>query len=117
MILKKRKSVSKDDYVYRLIILATVIILGSGTIFFHIVEKWSWLDSYYYSVVTLTTVGYGDITAKTDLGRLATTIYIFMGVGIIAVFVQAVVKKRGRKIADQLASAQTNKQKPRNKKQ
>lgn len=99
-ILKKRDSVSVDDYLYHLLVAAVVGILSFGTIFFHHIEHWSYLNSYYFSVVTLATVGYGDLTPTTDLGKFVATLYIFVGVGIIAVFVQALVKKRSKKIVE-----------------
>ncbi len=90
-------SANSDKVIFRLLIAATIFTLGFGTVFFHIVEKWSWLDAYYYSVITLTTVGYGDFSPETRLGRFVATIYIFVGVGIIALFIQNVVKRRGSK--------------------
>lgn len=41
--------------------------------------------SIYYAIVSISTVGYGDITATTDLGRFLTTLMILGGYAIIAV--------------------------------
>ncbi|MDB9741499.1 ion transporter [Akkermansiaceae bacterium] len=41
--------------------------------------------SVYYAIVSLSTVGYGDITASTDFGKFVTAIMILMGYAIIAV--------------------------------
>lgn len=41
--------------------------------------------SIYYAVVSITTVGYGDISATTDMGRFFTTLMILVGYAIIAV--------------------------------
>ncbi|MGJ8654928.1 MAG: ion transporter [Akkermansiaceae bacterium] len=41
--------------------------------------------SIYYAIVSITTVGYGDITVSTDLGRFLTTLMILAGYAIIAV--------------------------------
>lgn len=65
-----------------------VLIIFGGTVFFHFVEGWSWLDSYFFTVVTLSTVGYGSLVPATALGKIATTILIFIGLGIVAVAVQ-----------------------------
>ncbi len=59
-----------------------IIILG-GTFVFHIVEEWRYIDSLYFTVVTITTVGYGDFAPQTDLGKLITVLYLFLGVGIV----------------------------------
>lgn len=98
MRIKKKDSVSIEDFMYRILLVAVVLLLTFGTFFYHFVEKWSFLDSYFFSVVTLTTVGYGDLVPQTHIGRFVTTLYIFIGIGIIAVFAQTVVNKRKRKI-------------------
>ncbi|MFY0623502.1 MAG: two pore domain potassium channel family protein [Pelagimonas sp.] len=66
--------------------LATIIL--SGTIFFRYVEGWSWVDAYFFTVVTLSTVGYGKLVPVTVVGKIGTTIFIMVGLGIFAVAVQ-----------------------------
>ncbi|SPF81253.1 potassium channel family protein [Pseudoprimorskyibacter insulae] len=68
--------------------LTLFAIVASGTVFFHRVEGWSWIDSYFFSVVTLSTVGYGSLVPETDLGKIGTTVYIFIGLGVFAVVIQ-----------------------------
>lgn len=41
-------------------------------------------DAVYWATVSLTTVGYGDIFATSDIGRLVTMISAFMGIAIVA---------------------------------
>ena len=62
--------------------------IGGGTVFFHLVEGWSWVDSYFFAVVTLSTVGYGELVPATTLGKLGTTVFIFVGLGIFAFVIQ-----------------------------
>lgn len=50
--------------------------LLTGTVVYHLLEDWSWVDSLYFSVVTLTTVGYGDLSPTTDLSKLFTVVYL-----------------------------------------
>jgi len=80
------------------IVLFTII--ASGTVFFHYVEGWSWVDSYFFTVVTLSTVGYGELVPASPLGRIATTGFIFVGLGVFALAIQQFghfhVKKRER---------------------
>lgn len=66
---------------FPIIILITLVIVG--TFVFHIVEGWRYLDSMYFTVVTITTIGYGDFTPQTDLGKVITMAYLFLGVGIV----------------------------------
>jgi len=63
------------------IILLALILFGSAT-FYHYVERWRYLDALYFSAATMTTVGYGDITPRTDAGKIFTIFFVFMGVGI-----------------------------------
>ncbi len=70
------------------LILTLVLIVTGGTIFFHWVEGWSWLDAYFFTVVTLSTVGYGNLVPVTALGKIGTTALIFVGLGVFAVAVQ-----------------------------
>jgi potassium channel subfamily K len=56
-------------------------VLGFSCVF----ERWSLRDSIYFSVVTFTTVGYGDIRPGTQGGKLFSCLFAFMGIGIIGI--------------------------------
>jgi len=59
------------------------IYLIFGTWFFSWQEGWSNFNAFYFSAMTLTTVGYGDFTPHTDLSKLVTIFYAFSGISII----------------------------------
>ncbi len=81
------------DEQYRALLIITVFILSAGTIFYMRVEGWGMIDSLYFCVITLTTVGYGDLSPTTPLARIFTAAYVVIGVGIMATFVTLITKK------------------------
>lgn len=101
---------AKSKYMYHVLIALTITLVASGTLFYHIVEKWSFLDAYYFCIVTLATVGYGDLVPHTDIGKLFTTFYILIGIGILTSFINAFVKRRGIKMESR-ATKHVNKHK------
>lgn len=72
---------------FRSVLALVAMTLASGTIFFHNVEGWSWIDAFYFSVTTMSTVGYGDLAPKSDFGKLFTTLYIVVAVGLFVALV------------------------------
>lgn len=78
------------DPEFEALCLLTGFLLLAGMVFYYEVEHWSLLDSLYFSVTTLTTVGLGDLTPHTDLGKIFTMVYIFIGIGVIFGFINAV---------------------------
>lgn len=63
-------------------VTALLALIAVGTVAYHLMEKWSWVSSFYFSVCTLTTVGYGDFVPTTDMSRLFTAVYVMVGVTI-----------------------------------
>ena len=64
------------------ITIVILLFLFGGATFYSYAEKWRYLDALYFSAYTMTTVGYGDITPKTDIGKIFTIFYMFAGVGV-----------------------------------
>jgi voltage-gated potassium channel Kch len=65
-----------------------------GTLVYHYLEGWAWLDALYFCVVTLATVGYGDFTPTTPVAKIFTLFYILNGIGILLFFIDKVVDVR-----------------------
>ena len=70
------------------VLFLLAVLIGCGTVFFHLVEGWSYLDAYFFTVVTLSTVGYGSLVPVTALGKIGTTVLIFLGIGVFALAIQ-----------------------------
>ena len=82
----------RDPQFASLALLAAVAI-ASGTGFYSIVEGFRVVDAFYFSVVTLTTVGYGDLAPQTDAGKLFTAVYALLGIGILLALVTTVATR------------------------
>jgi voltage-gated potassium channel len=73
---------SRDPNGRALLLLAGLILAG-GTEFYHDAEGWRRIDAFYFCAVTLATIGYGDLHPTTDLSKLFTVAYMFIGVGVL----------------------------------
>jgi voltage-gated potassium channel Kch len=71
-----------------------LILVVTGTILFSWIEGWSILDSLYFSIVTLTTVGYGDFSPTTTAGKLVAIIYMIFGLSMIAASISVLAMER-----------------------
>lgn len=89
--------IASNDAEFRSLAILVGALLLLGTIFYHQVEGWGWLDSLYFCVITLATVGYGDFSPQTAAGKIFTMVYILLGIGTLV----AVLTR----LADALAAA------------
>jgi len=79
--------VGLTDREFRALFIWVVLVIAIGTTFYARVEHWRVLDALYFTIITLTTVGYGDLTPQTDSGKIFTIIYIFVGISLISGFI------------------------------
>jgi voltage-gated potassium channel len=76
----------------RYALLALLVAILFGTIGFHFIEHWPLADSLYVTVQTLTTVGYGDQTPRSGIGRMFAVMVMLIGAGGVALFVSTIVQ-------------------------
>jgi len=83
----------------KLSIALLILVIFTGTIGFWALEDSinSIFDSFYFTIVTITTIGYGDITPKTTAGKVLSLLVIFVGVGAVIVSVQTIFEVVVRK--------------------
>jgi hypothetical protein len=80
-------------HMYKVLAASAVLLIATGTVVFSLLEDWSIVDSFYFSVVTATTVGFGDLTPDTDAAKLFTVVYIIFGISIIGTYLSTRLKR------------------------
>ena len=86
-----------DSRTRPVLIYVTFIVL-IGAILFRWLEGWGWIDSFYFVIITLTTIGYGDFTPSTPLTKLITIFYGINGVIVLLAFFDIIRRYRALKI-------------------
>ena len=75
----------------RIALIAIAIIIPFGTIGYHVIEGMDWQQSFWLTIITLGTIGYGDAVPATFKGQLFTVLLIVVGLGTVAYAAQAAV--------------------------
>lgn len=84
---------------YRILSSAAVALLALGTVVYHWLEDWAWIDSFYFSAVAVTTVGFGDLVPTTNPAKLFTVFYVISGIGIVTSFINERLQRHAHRIA------------------
>jgi hypothetical protein len=66
-----------------------------GAVLYSWLEGWSYLDSVYFVVITLCTIGYGDLTPTKPITKLLTIFFALNGVAILLMLFDQVRRLRG----------------------
>lgn len=82
----------RDPETKALPVVAGALVL-TGTIFYWRFEDWTIIQSLYFSVVTLTTVGYGDLAPTTAGTQIFTIFYILTGIGVFVALLASVAQQ------------------------
>ena len=90
----KTKLLGSKDLDYYVLLSLAITVVTVGTVVFHQLEKWSWIDSFYFTIITLATIGYGDLVPTTPVGKLVTVIFVIVGVGIFLGFLNKMMERR-----------------------
>lgn len=65
-------------------IMILICYITSGAALFHELQKWGVLESLYFCFTALSTIGFGDLQPKNDVGMYAASAYIIVGMAIVA---------------------------------
>ena len=88
------KQSSLREHTYKMALTGAILLISAATIFYHIIESWTWVDSFYFSSVAITTVGFGDLSPSTDASKLFTVAYIFSGLSLVSVVLNERLHRR-----------------------
>jgi len=81
----------KLDEEFRVLLVVLLTLLAGGTYFYWSVEGWSVIDSLYFSVMTMSTIGYGDFTPTTTFSKIFTIIFAVLSIGVFVAVVSKIV--------------------------
>ena len=85
-------SVWRDPETKALPVVAGVLILTGTLFYWRFEDGWSVIDALYFCVVTLTTVGFGDLHPTSPGTQIFTIVYILTGLGILVALLASVAE-------------------------
>ncbi len=88
------------DPEFQAISFLLIVAILTGAVFYHSVEGWSWLDSAYFSVVSLTTVGDATRAPTTGLSKVFTMVFSVSGIALMLAFLSRLGSYRDRRRQD-----------------
>ncbi len=70
---------------FKFLAVALAALIAAGTAGFHYIEGWSWFDGLYMVVITLTTIGYGEVHPLSQTGKIFNIGLIVAGVALVTI--------------------------------
>jgi voltage-gated potassium channel len=83
-----------QDSTARPVVIYVGVMLVSCTLFYHVMEGWSLLDSFYFVAITFTTIGYGDFSPTQPLTKIITIFLAFNGVAVLLMLLNEIQRIR-----------------------
>ncbi len=81
----------KKDEEFRALLFILLTLLTGATLFYWRIEGWSIIDSVYFSIMTMSTIGYGDLVPTSTFSKLFTIIFTLLSIGVFVALVSKLV--------------------------
>jgi voltage-gated potassium channel len=81
----------KFDEEFRILLVVLLTLLLGSTCFYWSVEGWGFIDAQYFSVMTMSTIGYGDLAPTTTFSKIFTIIFALLSIGVFVAVVSKIV--------------------------
>ena len=81
----------REDETFRILLVLLLTFLAGGTFFYWSQEGWSVIDSFYFCVMTMSTIGQGVLVPTSDLSKAFTAIYSFLSIGVFVAVTAKIV--------------------------
>ncbi len=89
-----------------LLLIVSVVLIIVGTIVYSLIEKWTPLEALYATIITITTVGYGDLSPSTEAGRVFAIIFTLLAIGIVGYALSSLaaytIERQAKKLEERL---------------
>ena len=76
----------------KIILTALTLFAAAAVVGFRLIEGWSWLDSIYMVVMTITTIGYKEIHPLSHTGEIFNIVVMIVGVGLVFLSIGALTQ-------------------------
>ena len=81
----------RTDRDFRGLMAVMLALLAGATYFYATIEGWGIVDAFYFSVMTMSTTGYGDLAPTSSLSKMFTVVFSLLSIGVFAAVASKIV--------------------------
>lgn len=65
------------------LVLSIICLIFISAVFYHYLEGWTWIDSVYATILTITTVGHSILVPSSTISKIYTSVIAFIGIAMV----------------------------------